>query len=146
MMKASSPTHQLIALTHRLVFVVDRRARELLSAESASFSDLLILHVAAHCGHAPQQKIAALLSLTAPAVSRRIDALVERKLVKREKSPDSRREVRIELTARGREELARMQEILERGVKRQFEKVSAKEIAQASRVITTLLEHFDDTK
>lgn len=142
-MTLPSSTYRLIALAHRLVFVVDRRARELLLAESANFSDFLILHVIESCEHAPQQKIAGMLDLTAAAVSRRIDALIERRLVKRGKNPDTRREVRIELTPHGKDELARMQDILERGLFSQLGAVPAKEMKQASLVIGTLLATFE---
>lgn len=58
-------------------------------------------------GHALTTRLARDLGVTPPTMTRTLDGLVERGLVERRPDPTSRRQIALDLTAAGREELAR---------------------------------------
>lgn len=144
-MKTKAPGQELFALLHKIVFAVDRHANALCAEAKirSSFSELLLLHTLHHYKDAPQHTLAKCLNLTPGAISRRIDTLAKRGLVKRTEDTGSRRSNRIILTAKGLHELSHIDTILKQGFAKQTNSITKEETKQTCTILEKLLNSFN---
>jgi DNA-binding MarR family transcriptional regulator len=103
---------QLAALLNRLSYHINRTASpdmfRVLGEVGLSFTQVKALFLLGDHGELTVKDIAALLSLSVPAMSRAVDGLVQRGFVARRECENDRRSRQIALLPQGREVLARV--------------------------------------
>lgn len=87
---------------HKAVFLLDKMSDQILQDRlGLGFSQFLVMMTLAGQPKVPQKFVAKSLDQTQAAISRQIDLLVNKKLVSRDRNPDSRREYVLSLTKLG---------------------------------------------
>lgn len=144
-MTKQTSMQELFALLHQVVFATDRRANALCAEANlkSGFQELILLHTLHHEQEASQHTIAECLNITPGAVSRRIDILTKRGLVKREVDKTSRRTNKIILTPKGLTELQNIDNVLKQGFKKAIDSLSSQEIKQTCTTLEKLLTSFN---
>lgn len=134
---APSFDDQLVAALDDVVARVNRAIRQALNqAEGDARLTITQLHclraIAAQTGPAKTTHLARQLQVTAPTMTRTIDALVERGLVERQPDPADRRTIGLVLTDQGRTLMHRYQTEIE---DRLFELITALSPDQKERLL-----------
>lgn len=144
-MTKQTSVQELFSLLHQVVFATDRRANALCAEAhlKSGLQEFILLHTLHHEHEASQHTIAECLNITPGAVSRRIDALAKRGLVKRETDEASRRTNKIILTPKGLTELQNIDNVLKQGFKESINSLSAQEIKQTCTTLEKLLTSFN---
>ncbi|MBI4092586.1 MAG: winged helix-turn-helix transcriptional regulator [Candidatus Kerfeldbacteria bacterium] len=98
---------------HKLTFLMDRLAEQTLrEGADLTFAQYRMLMALQRFGAIPQNRLAAFHGLTAGAVSRKIEELVEQKLVARVQNPTNRREHILTMTKQGDARSAKAHRVL----------------------------------
>ncbi|MBI2984747.1 MAG: MarR family transcriptional regulator [Candidatus Kerfeldbacteria bacterium] len=111
---SQNPSKDISIKIHKLTFLMDRIAVQTLrEGADLTFAQYRLLRWLQHAGQISQKKIANFHGLTAGAVSRQIDPLVEKKWISRTVNPKNRRERRLTLTHQGAKKAATAGELLD---------------------------------
>ncbi|MEX2196754.1 MAG: MarR family transcriptional regulator [Thermoleophilaceae bacterium] len=95
-------TQRLAAFVRYVMTTCGRDFLQALDDLELSLSQVKLLNVLSDAGEVPLKEAGDHLALSLPAVSRAVDGLVQRGLVKRTEDPDDRRMKRVALSAKGR--------------------------------------------
>ncbi|HEX6655416.1 MAG TPA: MarR family transcriptional regulator [Candidatus Limnocylindria bacterium] len=112
---------RLIATIPQVMRHLVAHARRRRAWKSLTYQQYNVLRIIHTSGPMPQAEIARLLLVTAPVVTRLASSLVEAGLVERGHDPNDRRAVRLQLTARGRRQVAAMRRDLLRAAQELIE-------------------------
>jgi len=125
---------------HQVNFLIGKRLEhQLLKAKRISFSQFLVLIALGCCDKVSQRQVAEFLFLSEPTVSRHIESLRKSGHLKKTAHPESRREVVLSLTPKGRTELSRCQQILDTEITLIFKGISEQEGKTLARTIGGIL-------
>jgi DNA-binding MarR family transcriptional regulator len=124
----SAGAHPADDLESRLIATIPQVLRHLLAHarrrrawKELTFQQYNVLRIIHTAGPVPQAEIARQLLVTAPVVTRLAGSLVEAGLVERGHDPNDRRAVRLQLTTRGRRQVAAMRRDLLRAARELIE-------------------------
>lgn len=102
---------------HQSHFLIEKRlAERLAQAGRISFSQFMVLSGLACCSKRSQSDIAAFLFLTEATVSRHVRTLIRSGLLAKKVNPKSKREFILSITTKGREEMERVRDIVDREI------------------------------
>lgn len=115
-----------------------------LAAEGSSVTRWLVLRSLAEEDGLSQRRLAALLSVEAPTLTRHLDRMAADGLVVRRQDPGDRRVTRVHLTGAGRRMHGALLQVVE-GLAAEFDAlVSPREAAVLERVLDRIDAHLDD--
>jgi len=114
---------------HKLIFYSDKLGNKLLEkwATLTHMNFLILISIDEKEG-CTQKYIAEQMNLTNPAVSKRIEKLVRDRLLTREVDPDDRRANIIQLTQKGKDELAISYKVLSESAEKRFAELGEKRV------------------
>jgi len=125
---------------HKLAFVIDRKTDQiLLERLGISLSQYLLMYGAASKFQTTQCGVAKFLNLTQAAISRQVEGLVERDLLKKTQNEENRREHLLVLTPSGQKTFEEAQELIHVTFTELLENIPSSDLAIFSSVIERLL-------
>ncbi|MFI5240641.1 MAG: MarR family winged helix-turn-helix transcriptional regulator [Candidatus Saccharimonadia bacterium] len=125
---------------HKLAFVIDRKMDQiLLESLGISLSQYMLMYGAASKFQTTQCGVAKFLNLTQAAISRQVEGLVERDLLKKTQNVENRREHLLVLTPAGQKTFEQAQELIHTTFSELLEGISSSDLATFSSVIERLL-------
>ncbi|MFW5703918.1 MAG: MarR family winged helix-turn-helix transcriptional regulator [Patescibacteria group bacterium] len=131
---------QIVSSMHKLVYRLDREADADLHTElNISFHQFMILMVSRSWKNPTQQVIAKQLNISAGALSRQVDTLVQKGLITRTQNKENRREQHLRATAQGVEVSDQAYHILNAGLEKLFSCLTKTEQSQ----LTVMLQKLD---
>jgi DNA-binding MarR family transcriptional regulator len=107
----------LLYAIHQSHFLIEKRlAERLAEAGRISFSQFMVLSGIACCAKRSQSDIAEYLFLTEATVSRHVRTLIAGGLLTKKVNPKSKREFILSITTKGRREMERVRDVVEREI------------------------------
>jgi DNA-binding MarR family transcriptional regulator len=126
---------------HKTAFLVTKAIeKELTSRMDLTFPQLMTLIMIKHNKQGKQTEMAKMGHLTEAAVSRMVDGMAEKGLVTRKDNPESRREHIIEMTEKGKAEMAKGTEVVRAEMKKIFGVLSETEKIMLDGLLDKILQ------
>lgn len=143
--KPDSPTAAcaqalLETIPHVMCFL--RRETRACPSQNLSLPEFRVLYFVSHNAGASLSAVAEFVGIALPSMSKQVEHLVERKLVRRDIHPEDRRKVVLHLTSPGRQLLDLVHVHVRRGVADLFAKLNADERATLLEAMRLLDETF----
>lgn len=138
-----SPSWDVVVRLHKIVFILDRRAHQLIRDRlGLAYSQFMIIMALKHRGRISQVHLAEASGLTAAAISRKVNDLVIKGFVRDQVNPRNRRQHVLTLTPAGERAAGKAQEALGGAFDSIFRRLSRPEQTALDRGLQALLDRL----
>lgn len=137
----NSPSWDVVVRLHKIVFILDRRAHQLVRDRlGLAYSQFMIVMALKHRGRISQAGLAESSGLTAAAISRKVNGLVIKGLVRDQINPRNRRQHVLTLTPAGQRAATQAQRVLGSAFQEVFRQLSRRQQAALDQGLRALLD------